>query len=130
MDRSDPTARRVLLVEDCPDTAVTLAFLLELWGYDVRVALTGPAALAVCDGFCPAVVLLDLGLPGMDGLEVARQLRERDWPETPILVAATGYDGADVRRRARLAGFDFFLPKPFDLAHLRALLAAPAAVPA
>jgi len=119
---SSSTQLRVLVVEDCPDTAETLRFLLDLWGHDVRVARNGLAALAVAPAFRPDVVLLDIGLPGPDGFEVARRLKVAALTETPVLIATTGYDGAAIRRHSREVGFDHFLPKPVDLGHLRALL--------
>src|SRR4051812_3203052 len=113
MDRSSVT--RVLVVEDCADTAESLRTLLDLWGHEVRVARDGPAALAGALAFRPTVVLLDLGLPRMDGFEIARQLRELPWAVAPILVAATGHDGPAIRRQSFEAGCQHFLPKPFDL---------------
>ena len=121
MDSSD-TQLRVLVVEDCADTAETLRFLLDLWDHNVRVARNGHSALVLAPLFEPDVVLLDIGLPGPDGFHVARKLKDATSSELPVLIATTGYDGAAIRRQAREVGFDHFLPKPVDLAHLRALL--------
>lgn len=116
------TQLRVLVVEDCTDTAETLRFLLDLWGHKVRVAHNGHSALVLAPLFQPDVVLLDIGLPGPDGFQVARKLKDASLPEMPVLIATTGYDGAAIRRQAREVGFDHFLPKPVDLAHLRAVV--------
>jgi PAS domain S-box-containing protein len=108
-----PDRRRILVVDDNQDSAESLALLLEIYGHEVQVAFTGPAALDRARTFLPDVVLLDIGLPGMDGYEVARQLRaERDGCR---LVALTGYGQDEDRRRSREAGFDHHLIKPVDL---------------
>jgi signal transduction histidine kinase/ActR/RegA family two-component response regulator len=113
---------RVLVVDDCVDAAESLAVLLNLWGHEVHVAHDGTAALEVAAACRPEVVLLDLGLPGMDGYEVARRLRARPGP-CPLLVALTGYARAGDRRRTREAGFHEHLAKPVDLEALEVLLA-------
>jgi PAS domain S-box-containing protein len=118
-----PPSCRVLLVDDNTDAVECLAILLQTQGHEVRTAADGPAALREAAAFRPEVVILDLGLPGMDGLEVARQLRQAG----PVrLVALTGYAHEDDVRRAREAGFDAHLVKPVDLATLEPLLAVPA----
>jgi len=114
---------RVLVVEDNLDTAHTMAAVLRLAGHDVRVASNGPAALAAADGFHPHAVFLDLGLPGMDGYEVARRLRARASNPRPVLVAVSGYGGEEVRQRSRQAGFDHHLVKPADPGTVRSVLA-------
>jgi len=120
-------ALRVLVVEDNVDTAETMARLLQLEGHQVQLANDGPAALTAATAFQPHAVVLDLGLPGMDGYEVARRLRDRDSEPRPVLVAVSGYGGDDARRRSRQAGFDHHLVKPADIGTLRTLLAtAPA----
>jgi CheY-like chemotaxis protein len=116
---------RVLVVEDCPDTGDSLRVLLQMWGYDVRVARTAAAGLTLAEQFRPAVALIDLGLPGTDGFQVARHLQLLPPEEMPILVAATGHVAKDSRQRAWEAGFDHFVPKPFDVEHLRQILAGP-----
>jgi CheY-like chemotaxis protein len=129
MDRSDPHLR-ILLVEDCPDTASTTRMILEIWGHEVRIAETGAAALRIAEAFQPNFILLDIGLPGrMDGFEVARRLRELRWDSAPVLVAATGFGGETVRKKAIEVGCGHFLTKPFDLGHLRAILSTLAVVP-
>jgi PAS domain S-box-containing protein len=118
---------RILVVDDNVDGAESLATLLELYGHEVRTALDGPAALAVADEFRPDVVLLDIGLPGMDGYEVARQLRAREAFRAARLIAMTGWGQDADRERSRQAGFDLHLVKPVDPAELRRVLGAPPA---
>jgi CheY-like chemotaxis protein len=127
MNTSTPLPLRILVVEDAADTARTTQFLLTLWGYDCRIARDGPAALGVAATFCPAVVLLDLALPGLDGYEVARRLRAHPATAEALLVAVTGYGQEHEVRRCWQAGFDRHLLKPVDLHELRRLLAAQAA---
>jgi signal transduction histidine kinase/DNA-binding response OmpR family regulator len=114
---------RVLVVDDNVDTAATLAALLENDGHQVRRAHDGPGALTAADAFCPDAVFLDLGLPGMDGYEVARRLRLRTADSKPLLVAVSGYGRDEDRRRSRMAGFDHHLVKPAELSVLRSALA-------
>lgn len=115
--------RRILIVDDNVDTAESLGMLLGLEGHVVRVAHDGPSALRAAEEFRPEVVLLDIGLPRMDGYQVARHLRERPETATAALVALTGYGQDEDRRRTRDAGFDAHLLKPVDLDALRAALA-------
>jgi PAS domain S-box-containing protein len=114
--------RRVLVVDDNRDSAESIALLAEIWGHEVRTALDGPSALDIAAAYRPEVILLDIGLPGMDGYEVARQLRQRQGGD-PVLVAMTGYGMEEDRRRSREAGFDHHLVKPVDPEGLRVLLA-------
>ncbi len=115
---------QVLVVDDNPDVAGALALLLEVLGCQTQVAASGDEALALAERQCPRVALLDIGLPGMDGLEVARRLRQRyPNPDRLLLVAVTGYGHAEARERSRAAGFDLHLAKPVDLPTLESLLA-------
>jgi signal transduction histidine kinase len=116
-------ARRILVVDDSVDNADSLARLLGSCGHDVRTAYDGLAALAVAREFQPEFVFLDIGLPRMDGYEVARRLRAEPGFEAATLVALTGYGQEGDRRQAEEAGFDTHLVKPADLHALRALLA-------
>ena len=119
-----PTAQcRVLVVDDYADAADSLALLVRTLGHEARAAYNGPSALQLAHAFLPHVVLLDLGLPGMDGFEVARRLREVGGLRDALLVAATGYGQEDDRRRCLEAGFDHFLLKPYDPNELARLLA-------
>jgi CheY-like chemotaxis protein/anti-sigma regulatory factor (Ser/Thr protein kinase) len=115
---------RVLVVDDNQDSAASLGMLLGTLGAEVTVAHDGPSALDVYGVFQPAVVLLDIGLPGMDGYEVARELRERDPARRTTLVALTGWGQDDDRARARRAGFEHHLVKPAEIAVLEDLIAA------
>jgi signal transduction histidine kinase/ActR/RegA family two-component response regulator len=118
-----PGRRRILVVDDNVDAAESLKMLLVLEGHEVRLAHDGLAALRVSDDFRPEVVLLDIGLPRMDGYQVARHLRERPASDLVLLVALTGYGQDDDRRRSQEAGFNAHLVKPVDLDALRSALA-------
>jgi PAS domain S-box-containing protein len=121
-----PTApRRILVVDDNVDAAESLAVLLRLAGHEVRVASDGPAALTAAQAGPPDVVVLDLGMPGMDGFEVARRLRVLPGTKDALLVAMTGWAQEDDRRRCYEAGFDGHLPKPVEWGALRQFLAHP-----
>jgi two-component system, chemotaxis family, CheB/CheR fusion protein len=115
--------RRVLVVDDNVDSAESLALLLRLRGHEVGVAYDGPAALETAGAFHPEVVLLDIGLPGLDGYQVAGRLRRRRRTAGALLVALTGYGQEEDQQRAREAGFDHHLTKPVDLPVLYELLA-------
>jgi signal transduction histidine kinase/CheY-like chemotaxis protein len=105
-------AGKVLIVDDNRDAADTTAALLEMSGYEVRVAYDPAAALAVLDGYAPAVALLDIGLPGMSGYELAARVRAHSNGATCRLVALTGYGQADDVELARRHGFEVHLTKP------------------
>jgi CheY-like chemotaxis protein len=113
---------RVLIVDEVPELADTLARLLRLWGHEVAVSYDGPAALQAAAAHPPDVVLLDVGLPGMDGCELARRLRLLPGLEKCRLVAITGHAGPADRRRCEEAGIDSHFVKPLDPAYLRQLL--------
>jgi len=113
---------RILVVDDNQDAARSIATLLELWGHETRCAHTGPAALELARTYCPHVVLLDIGLPGMDGYEVAARLREANAEDRLVLIAITGYGQQEDRRRSRSAGFDHHLIKPVLPETLQVLL--------
>lgn len=116
------TPRRLLLVDDNEDAAVLLATLLRMKGHDVRVVYDGLAALAAAAEHRPEVVLLDIGLPGMDGYEVARRIRQHEGLRRPVLIAMTGYSREEDLHRAKEAGFDHHLAKPVEFAALLQLL--------
>jgi PAS domain S-box-containing protein len=121
-----PARHRVLVVDDNEDAARSLARLLvRFHGQDVRVAHDGPSALELAATFRPEVVILDIGMPGMDGYEVARRLRSHPELRWPRLVALTGWGQEGDRQRSREAGFDCHLVKPVDPEALRALLSEP-----
>jgi CheY-like chemotaxis protein len=121
------SGRRVLVVDDLEDSADSLAQLLTLSGHEARAAHDGAAALAAARVFQPEVVLLDIGLPGMDGFEVARRLRQQEGGGQMLLVALTGYAQERDRQRTCEVGFDHHLAKPVNLSALRELLARPRA---
>jgi CheY-like chemotaxis protein len=112
---------RVLLVEDYSDSATTLAILLRHYGHEVVVVGDGPAALEAAQATVPDVVLLDIGLPTMNGHEVARRLTASA-ASKPFLIALTGFGGKDEERRCAEAGFDLHLLKPVDPQRLRFIL--------
>ncbi|HWG46183.1 MAG TPA: response regulator [Gemmataceae bacterium] len=116
-------SRRILVVDDNVDAAESLALVLRAGEHEVHAAHDGPTALRIAETFRPDVVLLDIGLPRMDGYEVARRLRKQTGTETVFLVALTGYGQDEDRRQAEEAGFDAHLTKPADPAVLQKLLA-------
>jgi CheY-like chemotaxis protein len=116
------SARRILVVEDNADAAVTMRDFLELSGHQVHLAASGADGVQAAQAFHPEIVLCDIGLPGMDGFEVAEALRRDPTTSSAKLIAVTGYGGAEDRRRSKEAGFDLHLTKPVDPAQLRAVL--------
>jgi CheY-like chemotaxis protein len=117
--------RRVLIVEDGRDAAETMRQLLALQGFDAAVAHTGPEGVEAARRLRPDAVVCDLGLPGMNGFEVARALRADPATAAALLVCVTGYGQEQDRRQARDAGFDELLVKPADHEELARLLARP-----
>jgi CheY-like chemotaxis protein len=113
------------VVDDLAASAETLKMLLEMEGFQVRIASEGKAALGVAREFHPDVVLLDIGLPGMNGFEVARGLRNQAESRDALLIALTGYGEAESRNRSAQAGFDFHMVKPADVNLLLTMLADP-----
>ena len=118
--------RRVLIVDDNADAAQSLALLVRNWGHEVAVARDGPEALARAETLEPDVALVDIGLPGMLGHELAQRLRAQPRHRNLLLAAVTGYGRAQDREAARRAGFDVYLVKPVDLDELEKLLAGAA----
>jgi CheY-like chemotaxis protein len=117
-------ACRVLIVDDNHDAADTLGMLLTELGAIVAVAHSGPDALRELDAFDPVAVLLDIGMPGMDGYEVSRHVRSSSAHKDVLLIALTGWGQHDDRERSRRAGFDHHLIKPPDIHRLRSILVA------
>ena len=124
-----PTGQRVLLVDDNTDSSEPPSLLLQAKGHETRIAVEGEEAVVMADEFLPNCVVLDLGLPGIDGYEVARRLRERPYGATLTLVALTGWAGKEVRVKAAAAGFDYHLVKPVDLEELERIVTAERAQP-
>lgn len=119
------TARRVLVVDDDDDNAQLLQLLIELGGHQARTAGDGKAALAEAGDFHPDVAFVDFALPDMTGLELGPRLRALPGREGLLLVAVTGFDAPDDKRRAREAGFDHYLVKPLDPEQVTRLLSDP-----
>ena len=121
----EPTAPsadvRVVVVDDQPDAADMLAAALELDGYEVQTATSGERALPLIEEFRPHMVLLDVNMPGMDGRELTRQLRER-YGDAMVLIAVSGSDPSDERVSQTFDSVDHYFRKPIDLAALRRLL--------
>jgi CheY-like chemotaxis protein len=117
-------ARRILVVDDNRDAAESLAMLLKTLGAEVVTAHDGAGALQALHAFRPAVALLDIGMPGMDGLEVARRARQTPEGQAVTLIALTGWGQAEDRRQSKKAGFDHHLVKPVDPLALQVLLEA------
>jgi CheY-like chemotaxis protein len=114
---------RVLVVDDNVDTVTTLALLVQESGHEVRTAYDGSAVLETALDYRPNLVLLDIGLPGFNGFEVARQLRQQPTLKNIVLVAMTGYGQDSDRKRSQEAGFDFHLVKPGDFGKVLEILA-------
>jgi CheY-like chemotaxis protein len=114
--------RRVLVVDDNRDLADSLALVLRLWGHDVKVAYDGPEALDAAHERPPDVVFLDIGLPHLDGFEVAKQMRADPLLQRARIVAITGYGRDEDHRRSREVGIDLHLTKPVDPIVLQPLL--------
>jgi CheY-like chemotaxis protein len=118
-------ARRILVVDDNVDAAITVATLLKAWGHTVQMAHNGPAALEAAKHFRPEIVLMDIGLPGMSGYEVAQHLRNDPTHEGVLITALTGYGQAEDKARSHAAGFNYHLTKPPDMGVLEALVTSP-----
>ena len=123
-DLSDatPRVRNVLVVDDNVDAADSLGEMLTAWGYHVTVAHDGPAALAALQDTWPDIALLDIGMPAMDGYELAAHLRFQPGCEDLPIVAITGEGGPEAMRRSRAKGFSAHLVKPVSPASLKTLL--------
>jgi signal transduction histidine kinase len=115
--------RRILVVDDNTDALESLSLLVSRMGNEVCRAHDGLEALAAAERFLPEIVLMDLGMPNLDGYEAARRMRQEPWGRAVTLVATTGWGQDDDRRRSAEAGFDRHLVKPIDVAELRELLA-------
>ena len=117
------SGHRLMVVDDNRDAAKTLCLLFRLQGHEVEVAYDGPSALTLATDFRPAMIFLDIGMPGMDGYEVARHIRQQPDLSKTVLVALTGWGQQEDRRRTADAGFDHHLVKPLDPKELETLLA-------
>ena len=117
------TARRILIADDNEDAVESLAMMLNMMGNETRTAPDGLAALQIGESFAPEIVLLDIGMPKLNGYDAARQIRALPWGARLVLVALTGRSQDEDRRRSHEAGFDFHLVKPVEPAALEKLLA-------
>ncbi len=122
-DTGAGSSLKVLVVDDNQDAAESLAMILQIGGHVARVAHEGDQALVLVREFQPQVVFLDIGMPGKNGYEVARELRALPGVRQPVLVALTGWGAQDDLARSRAAGFDHHLTKPADIAAVENLLA-------
>jgi PAS domain S-box-containing protein len=114
--------RRVLVVDDNHDAAITLAMMIRMFGHEVHTVHDGQAAVEIAEAVRPDVVLLDIGLPIMNGYEACQSIRKQSWGEAIKIVALTGWGQDEDKRKARDAGFDQHFTKPVNIVHLRSLL--------
>jgi len=114
--------RRLLVVDDNRDAAESMSMLLQMWGHEVAFVYDGPSALEAAEQWRPEAVILDIGLPGMDGYEVAERMRALPHAKGAVLIAITGYGQDDDRLRSRRAGIEHHLVKPVAPDALRSLI--------
>jgi CheY-like chemotaxis protein len=119
----DTPQLKVLVADDNRDGADGFAMLLELLGHQVRTAYSGKQAVAMAEEFRPELVMLDIGMPEMNGYEVARHLRQQPWGRDMVLVAITGWGQDEDRLQAQAAGFDHHRAKPVELDALDPIIA-------
>jgi CheY-like chemotaxis protein len=120
--KHDARRKRLMVVDDNRDAAETMSMLFELWGHEVVCAYDGRSALETAAKYRPDAVFLDIGLPGMDGYEIAERMRELPESGRTVLIAITGYGQEEDRRRSREAGIDHHLVKPVAPETLQQLL--------
>lgn len=113
---------RVMVADDGKNAADIMGMFLKMEGYDVLVVYSGEEAVGMAGEFAPQVILMDISMPGMDGLEATRKIREEQAGPSPVIIALSGYDAADTRRRCEEAGMQRLVPKPVSPADLRLLL--------
>jgi CheY-like chemotaxis protein len=113
---------KVLVADDNQDAAVSLGMILELSNYEVLVAHSGEEALQMARHALPEALILDIGMPGITGDQVAREIRREPWGANVLMVAVTGWGQAEDKARARAAGFDHHLTKPVDVDRMEKLL--------
>jgi CheY-like chemotaxis protein len=121
--RPKSSRKRVLVVDDNRDAAVSLAMMLKLMDNEAKTAFDGLEALDVAAAYKPDLILLDIGMPKMNGYETARHIRQQSWAEGITLVALTGWGQDEDRRKSQEAGFDFHMTKPIEPRALEKLLA-------
>ena len=114
---------RILVVDDNHDSALSLAMMLSIMGHDTRTAHDGESAVETAESFLPEVVLLDIGLPKLNGYEVAQRIREQAWGKSMFLIAVTGWGQEEDRQRSSEVGLNVHMVKPVEPAALERLLA-------
>jgi CheY-like chemotaxis protein len=123
-DAAPPVRRRILVADDNVDSATSLALMLEFMGNDVRTAHDGLAAVAGAAELRPDLILLDIGMPGLNGYDACREIRRQPWGNGVVIVALTGWGQEEDKRRSREAGFDQHLVKPVEPTALDRLMAS------
>jgi CheY-like chemotaxis protein len=121
---SEIAPRRILIVDDNEDSAMSLAMLLKISDHETRAAYDGHQALRIAEEFRPHVVLLDIGLPKLNGYDVCRRIRQEPWGKDILMVALTGWGQIDDRRKSKEAGFDAHLVKPVSHESLMEILSS------
>jgi CheY-like chemotaxis protein len=117
-----PPHFRILVVDDNHDSALSLAMMLSIIGHETRTAHDGESALAIAESFLPDVVLLDIGLPKLNGYEVAQRIRDHAWGQSMFLIAVTGWGQEEDRQRSSEVGLNVHMVKPVEPAALERLL--------
>ncbi len=125
VQKAKPARRRILVVDDNVDSASSLAMILDIMGNETQTAPDGLEAIAVAEAFKPDVILMDIGMPKVNGHEACRRIREQPWGRNIVIVAQTGWGHEDDKRKSQEAGFDFHMVKPVDPAALEKMLAGP-----
>ena len=121
--KAKPARRRILVVDDNRDGASSLAEMLDLMGSDTQTAYDGAQAVEAAEAFKPDVILLDIGMPKLNGYDACRRIRTQPWGRSIVIVAQTGWGQEDDKRKAQEAGFDFHMVKPVDPAAFQKVLA-------
>ena len=122
--RPTPRRFRILVVDDNYDSALSLAMMLSIMGHETRTAHDGETAVETAETFLPEVVLLDIGLPKLNGYEVAQRIRERPWGASMFLIAVTGWGQDEDRQRSSEVGLNVHMVKPVEPSELEKLLAS------
>ncbi len=123
-DRPTGAGRKILVADDDQDSAESLGMLLQLMGHEVRTAQNGLTAIDLAGDFRPHLIVLDIGMPGLDGYEVCRRIRQHEWGQVMVIAALTGWARDEDKDRSQEAGFNHYLVKPVDPKALEALIAA------
>ena len=121
--KADPQRFKILVVDDNPDSALSLAMMLSIMGHETRTAHDGESAVATAESFLPEVVLLDIGLPKLNGYEVAHRIRTSSWGTSMFLIAVTGWGQDEDRQRSSEVGLNVHMVKPVEPSALQKLLA-------